>query len=148
MRTKRLFIPLLAAALFATSCSKEYINKEYTVIEGMQTQIVDYVVRASNWTLNNGYYEALLEVPEITRTVVNEGNVLVSRKDDDNGRFIFTALPAMRTECILVDGHDYFFTTFTDYEWSQGRVNIYVTTSDLDTSDNPGDQVFRLYIQY
>ena len=88
-------------------------------------------------------------MPAITRQIVRNGNVQVSRcymgytEDED----VWTPLPAMRVEVTEgIDGGDYYFTTYTDYEWSAGTVNIFVTTSDLYTEDSPGDMTFRVFI--
>ena len=43
-------------------------------------------------------------------------------------------------------GGDYFYTTYIDYEWTVGKVNIFVTMSDLYTGDVPADMSFRVFI--
>ena len=60
---------------------------------------------------------------------------------------IWTPLPCIRTDVTTgSDGGDYYYTTFIDYEWTVGTVNIFVTTSDLYTGDRPGDMSFRVFI--
>ncbi len=49
----------------------------------------------------------------------------------------------MRTE---KTEEDIYYTTYVDYEWSQGKVYIFVTASDLNAGENPGDISFRVGI--
>lgn len=139
---KTLFIAL-AAALLLTGCSKEYYVPSTPMIK------YDYDVRSSQWQLYGDCYCATLDVPGITRSVVNNGNVQVSRcyPGDNNGVDVWTPLPMMRVEVAeAAGGGDYFYTTYIDYEWTVGTVNIFVTMSDLYTGDVPADMSFRVFI--
>ena len=158
MNMKKFLIPLAAALLLATGCTKEYVTKQYVteqVIGGMDMSLIDFEVKSNNWTIwdvengndDEGYFEAVLEVKEITKEVVEKGLVLVSRRYLDGSKYIWTPLPAMRTEKTMLDDNPYYFTTFTDFEWSEGKVNIYVTASDLFAGQNPGDMYFRVAVQ-
>ena len=80
-------------------------------------------------------------MPEITQKVVDEGVVMVYRRYEDG---VSTPLPAMRTEK-TEDG--LYYTTFVDYEWAKGVINIFVTATDLYAGQNPGDMSFRVAIQ-
>ena len=159
---KKFLIPLAAALLLATGCTKEYVTKQYVteqVVGGMDMSLIDFEVKSNNWTVwdvengndDEGYFEAVLEVKEITKDVVEKGLVLVSRRYLDGSKYIWTPLPAMRTEKTIVKDGDtdipLYFTTFTDFEWSEGKVNIYVTASDLFAGQNPGDMYFRVAVQ-
>ena len=138
---KTLFLVLFAGILL-TGCTKEYI------MQGTEISMYDYDVYSSQWQEWDGYYCVTLDVPDITRQVVRNGNVQVSRRYPGNTESddVWTPLPAMRVEVTDgIDG-DYYFTTYTDYEWSLGTVNIFVTTSDLYTGDRPGDMSFRVFI--
>ena len=142
---KTLFLVLVAGILFA-GCTKEYIMPD--VDAGLDMEMIDYDVRSGQWQLGDGYYFVTLDVPAITRQVVKYGNVQVSRcypgstADQD----IWTPLPAMRVESYLDGDTEFFYTTFTDYEWSERTVDTFVTTSDLYAGDRPGDMSFRVYI--
>ena len=139
----------MAASLLAAGCTKEYVTKEYyeeTIIQGTEMTMLDFNVRSANWQIRDGYFEAVLEVPEITADVVNKGHVQVSRLYNDNGVKTWTPLPAMRVSVEELDGEDFYYTTYTDFEWSVGFVHIFVTTTDLFTGDNPGDISFRVII--
>ena len=138
---KTLFIAL-AAGLLLTGCTKEYYVPSTPMIK------YDYDVRSSQWQLYGDCYCATLDVPAITRSVVTNGNVQVSRcyPGDNNGVDVWTPLPMMRVEVTDGAGGDYYYTTFIDYEWTVGTVNIFVTMSDLYTGDVPGDMSFRVFI--
>ena len=112
---------------------------------------LDYDVRSSQWQYQedgyyeeDGYYRVTLDVPDITPQVVKYGNVQVSRYYPQNATW--TPLPAMRVESYMDGDTEFFYTTFTDYEWSERTVDIFVTTSDLYAGDRPGDMSFRVYI--
>ena len=142
----RTLILVLAAGLLLTGCTKQYI------MQGTEMTYLDYDVRANQWQFfaagnyeEDGYYGIELSVPDITRDIVRNGNVLVSRYYPQDE--VWTPLPAMRVESVLnQDGSEFFFTTYTDYEWSERTVNIYVTTSDLYGMDSPDAMTFRVYI--
>ena len=147
---KYLFL-LLAAALMACGCTKEYITQEYiteeTVIQGADMDIIDFTVKDADWVMRDGYFEVVLKVPEITKTVVENGTVQVSRRYTDNGQTYWTPLPSMRVEVTESgDGSDFFYTVYTDFEWSEGQVNVFVTTTDLYTGECPGDMALRVIV--
>ena len=143
MRAIKTLFLVLAAGILLAGCSKDVF------VQGTEMTMFDYDVRSDQWQLGDGYYYATLGVKAITHQVVRNGNVQVSRcylgatENED----VWTPLPAMRVEWTEgSDGGDFYFTTYTDYEWSAGTVNIYVTTSDLYTADRPDDMSFRVFI--
>ena len=143
MKTEKFFLILFAAGLLFTGCTEKIF-----VSEG-ETLKIDYDVRYDQWELFGDCYRAVLDVPEITRYVVSDGEVRVSRcyPGENYGVDIWTPLPCIRTEVTTgADGGDYFYTTCVDYEWTVGSVSIYVTASDLYTGDCPADMSFRVYI--
>ena len=134
---------LLLAGLLLASCSRD------VYMQGMDMTMYDYDVRSSQWQLWGDSWCASLEVPAITQSVLRNGNVQVSRRypgnmhEDD----VWTPLPSMRVEVTEgSDGGDFYYTTFTDYEWTVRTVNIFVTTSDLYTEEVPGDMSFRVIV--
>lgn len=153
---KRFLIPLAAVLLMATGCTKEYVTKQYVteqkIVQGMDMSLIDFEVKSENWTqrymdnLNDdeGYYEAVLQVPEITEEVIKKGLVLVYERLEEG---IWTPLPAQRTERATVDGNPFNYTTFTDFEYQKGQVNVYVTTTDLYAGQKPGAKYFRVAVQ-
>ena len=151
MKTRNLFFLLVTACLMAVGCTKEYITQQY-ITQGMDMTLIDFTVKNSNWQIRDvdygnddeGYFQAVLEVPEITRNVIEQGVVMVYRRFNDGGSVIWTPLPAQRTEK-TEDG--LYYTTFVDFEYSLGRVNIFVTATDLYAGATPGDMSFRVAIQ-
>lgn len=143
MKALKILFLVLSAGLFLAGCSKD------VYLQGTQMSYYDYDVRASQWEADAaGYYTVTLEVPAITNHVVRNGNVQVSRcymgqtENDD----VWTPLPAMRVESTMVDGQEYIFTTYTDYEWSARTVDVFVTASDLYMGDPPGSMSFRVFV--
>ena len=143
MKALKTFFILLAAGLLLASCSED------VYMQGTEMTMYDYDVRSSQWQLWGDSWCASLEVPAITQGVLRNGNVQVSRRypgnmhEDD----VWTPLPSMRVEVAEgSDGGDFYYTTFTDYEWTVRTVNIFVTTSDLYTEEVPGDMSFRVII--
>ena len=143
MKAKRFFLLLRAAGMTLTSC----VNK--VVVPSSQAVKLDYDVHSSQWQLNDGYYRATLDVPDITTSVVNHGKVDVARRYPGEGRGgsdVWTPLPCMQTEMEVVNGVDVYFTTFVDYEWSERTVDIFVTASDLYTGNVPPTMHFRVFV--
>ena len=145
MRALKTLVLALAAGLLLTGCTKQYIT------QGLEMTYLDYDVRSSQWQYQedgyyeeDGYYRVTLDVPDITPQVVKYGNVQVSRYYPQNATW--TPLPAMRVESYLDGDTEFFYTTFTDYEWSERTVDIFVTTSDLYAGVRPDDMSFRVYI--
>ena len=143
MKALKTFFILLAAGLLLASCSED------VYMQGTEMTMYDYDVRSSQWQLWGDSWCASLEVPAITQSVLRNGNVQVSRRypgnmHEDDG---WTPLPSMRVEVTEgSDGGDFYYTTFTDYEWTVRFVNIFVTTSALYTEEVPGDMSFRVII--
>ena len=150
MKTKRLFLLLIAAGLLLCSCTeKVFVPFEETIRQDNKGYRFDYTVKSNEWELFGDSYRAILDVPEITARVVSQGNVLVSRRypGENNGADIWTPLPCIRTGVVVgEDGSDYYYTTYIDYEWTTGMVSIFVTASDLYTGDVPGEMYFRVFI--
>jgi hypothetical protein len=142
MRALKNLVLALAAGLLLTGCTKEYI------MQGTEMTFLDYDVNrwdyyeAGNYD-DEGYYGATLDVPDITRDVVKYGNVQVSCYDQGK----WSPLPMMRVNSdILDDGSEIIYTTYTDFDWSDGTVTVYVTASDLYGGVRPGAMSFRVYI--
>jgi len=99
---------------------------------------IDYTVHSTDWDvqeLDNGarLLSVMLDAPQITKDVVNYGSVTVSRRlFDNNGNTFWTPLPVVRAE-----SQDYgtseqiLYSTYLDYEWTQGQVYVYFTATDF-----------------
>lgn len=143
MSAKRFFLLLLAAGMALTGCTED------VYVMGETTEKYDYDVRSSQWEQLDDCYRAVLDVPAITRQVVTDGKVQVSRcyVGENNGDDIWTPLPSMRVNVTEgLDGNDFYYTTYTDFEWTTRTVYIYVTTSDLYTGDRPESMSFRVFV--
>ena len=167
MKTLKYPFLLIALLALATGCRKEYITKEYiteqTIIQGLDMTLIDFNVQQKNWEVravengydDEGYFEAVLEVPEITDKVVKEGKVMVDRIMLDNNDYVFTPLPFTFTTKEYMDEDQtepYYYNTHIDFEWRKGSIHIYVTTSDLFTGPDdelivPEAMSFRVAIQ-
>ena len=148
MRTYRLF-PLLAVVLLSSACTKEYVTREYITEEtnyyGTELTYVDIDVDSKEWRDMGGYFKAEKKVDKITKDVFDNGQVQVSAYTfDSNNVMTWTPLPMIRVS--KLEDEDFYFTTYTDYEWEVGYVYIYITTTDLYTGDKPGTYSFRVYI--
>ena len=135
---KAMRILLLATAALAllslSGCGKDHLIVE----DGVQMEHIDYTVYGKDWEvqeLNNGgrLLSVLLNVPQITRNVLNYGSVTVSRRlMDDNGNTFWTPLPAVRAESEdFGTENQVLYSTYLDYEWTTGRVYVYFTATDF-----------------
>ena len=143
MKASRFLFALAAAATLLAGCTEQVIVSAPEMIK------LDYDVRSGDWQLMGDYYMVSLDVPDITRYIVEHGNVQVSRcyPGDNDGYDVWTPLPAMRVNVTEgADGSDFYYTAYTDFEWSMGVVNIFVTLSDLYVGERPEAMAFRVYI--
>lgn len=132
----------LAGSVFS-GCSRKY----ETIVDGAYMQSVDYRVNSSQWQEDDGYYAVQLNCPQITADIVNRGAVQVTRRlDGDKGAIFWTPLPIVRAEYDAAE--DVLFSTYIDYEWTVGKIYIYVTATDFYTGERPGDMYFRVNILY
>lgn len=99
---------------------------------------IDYTVLNTDWDvqeLDNGarILSVTLNVPQITKDVVNYGSVSVSRRlFDDNGNIFWTPLPAVRAEYENYGtAEELLYSTYLDYEWTTGQVYVYFTATDF-----------------
>ena len=119
MKAKRILLLATAALalLSLSSCGKEY----YIEDEGVH--------------LGNGarLLSVMLNVPQITKDVVNYGSVTVSRRlFDNNGNTFWTPLPAVRAESENYGtSEEVLYSTYLDYEWTTGQVYVYFTATDF-----------------
>ena len=136
MKAMRILLLATAALAFLSlsSCGKEYYIKD----DGVQMEHIDYTVYSNDWEiqeLDNGgrLLSVLLNVPQITKDVVNYGSVTVSRRlFDDNGNTFWTPLPAVRAESVdLGMSTEILYSTYLDYEWTTGKVYVYFTATDF-----------------
>ena len=145
---KKIYFLALAALVLPSTygCTKKYYTEEITYVEGVNLQSADFSIKNEEWQLdqNSGFYSVQLNVPQITKEVVDNGTIQVLRKFEGD---VWTPLPIVRAEVTDAEGGgDYYFSTYIDYEWSVGKVFIFVTATDFYTGDTPGDMYFRVNI--
>ena len=151
---KKFLLPLIALLTLLCGCTKYYVTEEHYNVQGLDMTLVDFTVNEADWTYreaggshNEAFYEAILEVPQITKDVIERGLVLVYvQKTDDAGKLGWSPLPSLFTDFVELDDGTAYFTNCNDFECFQGRVNVFFTSSDLQT-ENPGTQVYRVAIQ-
>lgn len=142
MKANRIILLALAAAALLSSCTKRY----YTVEEGTQMSHFDFSIKSNDWLLEDaeggGYLLSVkLDVPAITREVVDYGTITVARRlSDGKGNIYWTPLPCVRAESIDYGTSDeYLYSTYLDYEWTVGSVYVYFTATDLYVEPDKAD---------
>lgn len=145
---------MLAMSILALfSCRKEYIY------DGPTMKSVKINVSPNAWQysndIDNNYYFATVQMPEINASVFKEGLVKMYRVYDwDEPSAAQTELPFVRlNEIEGNDGVFYFYTETIDYQFTPGEITIYYTMSDFDykydpDSFNPGPMEFRCVVVY
>ena len=133
---KKVLLALVAAVMVFSSCSKDEDNT--------QVNIYSYSVSDNEWELvDNKLYQVWIDVPQLTKNVIENGSMQVSQRIDENGKVLYTPLPAIFTDD--KEGGDT-YSSFTDYEYTVGGLYIFVIASDLSTTIRPGDRTFRVTI--
>ena len=136
MKAKRILLLATAALalLSLSSCGKDY----YIESDGVQMKHIDYTVRSTDWDVQDmgdgaRLLSVMLNVPQITKDVVNYGSVTVSRRLFDNeGNTYWTPLPVVRAESQNYGtSEEILYSTYLDYEWTMGQVYVYFTATDF-----------------
>ena len=136
MKAKRILLLATAALalLSLSSCGKDY----YIESDGVQMKHIDYTVRSTDWDVQDTgdgarLLSVMLNVPQITKDVVNYGSVTVSRRLFDNeGNTYWTPLPVVRAESQNYGtSEEILYSTYLDYEWTMGQVYVYFTATDF-----------------
>ena len=143
MKTKHL-IPIVILTLFAfTSCTETYVER----VSADYWQIVDIDIPASSWCAYSSdgmeaYYQADVNIPELTKTVFDDGFVLCYLVEDG----VQMQLPYTRHYENLEGDR---WTATLDYDYFVGGMRVYYTTNDFYyTADQPGYMRLRLVMQW
>lgn len=152
MKANRLFFFAVTAVVLLCSCTKESYFGDLTYDrdygrssdKGVTMSHYDFTVESIDWQLatasdGSSYLVAVLNVPEITARVVNDGSVTVSRGyTDDDGYTVWTPLPMVRAQAMDYNTDtEYLYSEYLDFEWTEGAVYIYFTATDLFVDDDP-----------
>lgn len=134
MKMKKLFLLLSAVTLLsAAGCTQRY----YDYQQGVTLSQRDFTIGSGDWykeTQEDGaaFLSAKLNVPEITKDIVNYGTVMVSRKIYDGGNIYWAPLPVSRAERIdYGTDQQQLYSTYLDFEWGLGTVYVYYTATDF-----------------
>ena len=129
---KKVLLVMAVVAMILVGCSKD-------------TNVFDYYIANSDWTpMNNEYHYVKIDIPQITREVAEHGIVEVTNFYEDNGIFYYSPLPAIITDVDTNGNHN---ATLIDFDYTVGKLYIYVTPSNLNLFENPGDLSFRVAIR-
>ena len=125
--------------------------------DGVNWKIVDVIVEANMWKYSNvsdnNYFYAVTDMPELTQSVFNDGNVQGYIYLMDNGELIQHSLPyVLHKEIIDANGNQYTYSSTIDFVFGVGWVQFEMRDSDFayetDLSINPEQMKFRIVITY
>jgi len=126
------FCILFTMVLLLASCQQENNN-------GIEMNTITFDV--SSWTTgidadNNIYYSCVLDVPEITNAFYSNGTVMVYSVLSD-AQAVLPYIRNFRTNGGVL------WTRTVDYDFSPGKITVYVTNSDL-VNEAPSPMSFRV----
>lgn len=125
-------------------------------------KIIDLEVQSKAWQysgyVDNNYFRAEFEVPELTEDIYNNGVVQVYREyDTGTANAVQLLLPNTRHKEYSVQDENGetlwgFYSETTDYEYGIGKLNVFFTASDFayeeDMTIEPEDMHFRLVMMW
>ncbi len=119
-----------------TSCTKTIVER----VECTNWKIVDIDVPERSWGWQDGFYVASVNVPELTKFVFTDGFVECFEVNGDYQM----VLPYTR---YMQESDGYCWEYTVDYEFSEGRVDFYFSTSDF-VEYLPGSKRFRMVLHW
>ena len=144
MKSRFLLLAAVIVSLF-TSCS-------YNEVTPVKWDVFTIDIPSGAWVQQDEYLAATVKVPELTKTVCNDGMVQCYLVYSDGSQ---TLLPALRLLAAdLKDDAGNFVETMyyqrlIDYEFSPGQLTVYYTMSDYYYDEDwPGDMKARLVLQH
>ena len=157
---KQLFLCLIAVVAMV-SCTRP-INNYYNTYEvvggGVKKKTVDLTVNTNQWDFDKGtnQYFCHFDVPELTDSVYNYGEVSVNREYNSGTKNAYqVALPETSYLQIEITNDDnttspYFSQQHLDYAFGIGFVEVFCTISDFYYEDGwkPDGMLFRLQMTY
>ena len=157
MKIKSIIILSALALLSLSSCRKEEIVRETVVFEEINKQTVLINVNAEDWQytnmLDNNYFYAEVNMPEITSDILKTGLVKMYRVFNYNTK----DESQMEMPCSIhyeeySDTYDdwFFYTVSLDYEFYAGKLYINYSINnfsyELDETFVPGGMTFRCVV--
>jgi len=132
---KKALLILAAMAMILVGCNNEL---------SLQTKFYEVHVTDAGWIpMDSMYHYAKLQMPQITQDVIDHGLVQVYRIIEQNDKVYYAPLPATLTD---FDDSGNLVSTLIDYDYTLGEIYVYVTFSDLNVFENPGEHKFRVAI--
>lgn len=129
----------------------------YTTISDLEMETINVQVRASDWQytdmIDNNYFRCVVNMPEITSSVFNQGEVQAYRifYDQNNNPFKHV-LPDVFHSKEVINGDTFFYTTTVDCVYGVGWLEFNYRVSDFayDEGDYrkfaPGNMDFSIII--
>lgn len=117
-----------------------------------QWDVHTMTIQSEEWDLeksdsNQPYFYYDYEDPQLTRTIVENGNLVITcQYENELGKLVYAPLPAVRHH---TDGTEFWTETF-DYEYrfdderKAGIISFTTTYSDFKVSTPPGDLVLKI----
>ncbi len=108
----------------------------YTTVSNLEMKTIEVHVRASDWQysdmIDNNYFYCVIDMPEITSKVFNEGEVQAYRIFYDNNNEPFKhILPDVFHNKEIIDGETFLYTTTVDCLYGVGWLELNYRVSDF-----------------
>ena len=156
MKRKNVFLSSTIALilLLGYSCSNDDFLSDYEIQQMIdnslngQWKIVNVEINGSDWerfdSAEEGYYYALVNLPELTENIFDEGAALAYYKFDINSK---TALPYVKTT-VGTDGFAFTETYSCDFVLGNpSQATFYLEASDVGAYDsNPPSGLFQIVL--
>lgn len=159
MKLMKLFLPMLAIAMLATGCTKEYVTREYNTY-GAQIKTFQFNITPSEWQRNEGvnlpgsnnYLYCTKNISEIDQYVFDQGTVQAfawNVYDPSTNTGAWNTLPFIYPLEIMEQDDMGNINTFVipenlRFEWELGKVTFII--QDLDGFD-PENMVSTISIK-
>ena len=127
----------------------------------VNSKVIDIQINQNEWQYsnqdNNNYFYGVINVPELTWNIYNNGIVKVYREYNtgtNNASQIELPYVKLNEVAVTDNGNTQwvFYTETVDYEFTQGSVTIFYTASDFDYELNttfvPEQMHFRLIMMW
>lgn len=149
---KKLLLLLSILVLFASCERTVYIDRPVDRPVPANKKIIDIKVTSSDWRYSNqsdnNFYFAEISVPEITKNVYDNGIVsMYIEYANSDGSMSLGAMPSVRHKEENKNGVWHQYTETIDFEYSVGKVVVYLTYSDFAISQ-PNDVYFLLKMMW
>ena len=108
-----------------------------TIVSNLEMETIDVNVRANDWQYthmsDNNYFRCVVDMPEITSNVFDQGEVKVYRKfyDKQNNDFFKHILPDVFHVKEVSGNNTFLYTTTVDYIYGVGWLEFNYRVSDF-----------------